>query len=137
MVGELAPGWRLIAAYAYTDAEIRKDADLTSGNELQGIPEHSGSIWSTYEFQGGTLKGFGLGAGLRYVGTRQGDNANSFEVPDYTQLDATVFYKRGPAVVRLSGYNLTDEEILLNPTRSGFFAVGAPASVLASLNLSY
>lgn len=40
------------------------------------------------------LKGLGLGTGLFYVGERQGDLANTFELPSYFRTDATIFYKR-------------------------------------------
>ncbi|WP_075090099.1 TonB-dependent siderophore receptor [Verrucomicrobium spinosum] len=69
LAGEIAPGWKMIASYAYTDTEVVSDTVLPVGQPLSNVPLHSGSIWTTYQIQSGALKGFGLGAGLYYTAT--------------------------------------------------------------------
>ena len=80
VVGEILPGWNIIAAYAYTDAKVTEDNVVPIGNRLFGTPKHSGSLWTTYELQGGGLQGLGFGVGFNYVGAREGDLLNSFQV---------------------------------------------------------
>jgi iron complex outermembrane recepter protein len=49
LVGEILPGWNMIASAAYTDARITKDNVLEVGNQLDNFPEWSASLWTTYE----------------------------------------------------------------------------------------
>jgi iron complex outermembrane recepter protein len=81
--GEILPGWNIIAGYAYTDARITKDNTFESGNRLNNVPFNSFNLWSSYEFQTGSLKGLGFGLGFFYVGDRQGDLDNTFTLPDH------------------------------------------------------
>jgi len=45
IVGKIL-GWNIIA-FTHNDAEITED--MTSGNRLYNAPEHSASLWTTYE----------------------------------------------------------------------------------------
>jgi iron complex outermembrane receptor protein len=95
-------GLNVIAGYALTEAEItssRNTATTIGGAtvSMQGktptrVPRHSASAWADYTMQGGPLRGLGFGLGLRYVGTAQGDDANSFEVPAFALVDGGLFY---------------------------------------------
>lgn len=49
IAGEILPGWNVIATYAYTDAFVSEDEELPEGDRLQGVPENSASLWTTYE----------------------------------------------------------------------------------------
>lgn len=73
IIGEILPGWNVIASYAYTNAEVTEDNTNIEGNRLFGVPEHSASVWTTYEIQSGRLQGLGVGLGFNFVGERQGD----------------------------------------------------------------
>ncbi|MEP6516842.1 TonB-dependent siderophore receptor [Microcoleus vaginatus] len=92
--GAILPGWNILAGYAYTDARIEEDNALPVGNRLANVPKHSFNLWTTYEIQAGKLKGLGFGLGLFYVGERQGDLDNSFEIPSYLRTDAAIFYQQ-------------------------------------------
>lgn len=136
--GELVAGWKVLAGYGYTDAEIVKDNNVAPGKIPPNVPRHAASLWTSYEFQGGDFKGLGAGLGVYHVGERQGDAGNTFQVPAYTRLDAAVFYKvHKGATVRLNVYNLANREILLNPTRAPFFRPDAPRNFLATLELKF
>ncbi|NJO76951.1 MAG: TonB-dependent siderophore receptor [Leptolyngbyaceae cyanobacterium RM1_406_9] len=79
VAGEILPGWNLITSYAYTDAEITEGTfGVPDRSRPANVPEHSSSLWSTYEIQNGDLQGLGFGLGLFFVGERQGDNQNTF-----------------------------------------------------------
>lgn len=92
--------WNTILTYAFTDAVITEDTTRDAsgrfflvGNQLLGTPRQTASLWTSYEFDKGLLRGFGAGAGAFAVGRRFGDNAHTFTVPGYTRVDAAVFYK--------------------------------------------
>ncbi|WP_020178741.1 TonB-dependent siderophore receptor [Methylopila sp. M107] len=110
----LAQGFDLIAAYNYNDAEITKDQRVPDpanpggfrdnvGNQPVVTPKHTASLWADYTFEMGALDGFGLGAGVRYVGKSFGDSANSVKNDAYTLLDAGARYDFGKANPKLKG----------------------------------
>ncbi|WP_339532332.1 TonB-dependent siderophore receptor [Pseudomonas mucidolens] len=98
----------ITAAYAYLDNRISQSnstvsyapitdigvgpAVSTKGTTTYGVPRHTASVWADYTLHDGNLKGFGVGAGARYVGSSWGDTANTLKVPGYTLFDASVHY---------------------------------------------
>ncbi|MBD0363140.1 MAG: TonB-dependent siderophore receptor, partial [Coleofasciculus sp. C3-bin4] len=108
VVGEILPGWNVIASYAYTDANITKDNRFEVGNRLNNVPEHAASLWTTYELQNGALQGLGLGVGIFYVGEREGDLGNTFSLPSYLRTDAALYYRRNNLRASLNVKNLFD-----------------------------
>jgi iron complex outermembrane recepter protein len=121
VTGEILPGWNVTAAYAYTDAEISKDNSFPVGNKLANVPENQVSLWTTYEIQKGTLEGLGFGLGLFYIGERQGDLDNSFQLKDYFRTDAALFYRRGRLSTAINLRNIFD--------------IDAPAFAFSSTNV--
>ncbi|BAU12326.1 TonB-dependent siderophore receptor protein [Leptolyngbya sp. NIES-3755] len=83
LTGQILPGWNLVASYAYIDAKVTEDNTDIVGNRLIGVPQHSASLWTTYEVQSGNLRGLGFGLGFNFVGERQGDLDNSFRADSY------------------------------------------------------
>lgn len=110
LVGEILPGWDVIAGYAYTDARITKDNRFPVGNRVNAVPENSFNLWTTYRFREGTLKGLGFGVGLFYQGERQGDLGNTFQLPSYLRTDAAIFYERDRFRAGLNFRNLFNIE---------------------------
>ena len=102
------PGWNIIASYAYTDAEITEDNDFAVGNQLNNVPEHSANLWTTYTISQGSLSGLGFGLGLFYVGEREGDLDNSFQLDNYLRTDAALYYRREKLNLSLNFRNLFD-----------------------------
>ena len=104
-------GWKALGAYSYWDAEITEDSNKDNvGKRPVRIPEHIATMWLDYTFQAGMLKGLGLGAGVRYIGSRFGDNANNFEVSPYTLFDAGIRYELDDWNVSLNMNNIFDED---------------------------
>ncbi len=95
---ELTDGLSLIASYAYTDSKITEDnpdaAGLSDvGNRLAFVPRHQASLWLDYTVQSDTAwGGLSFGGGARYMGQTYGDNANVYDIPDYTLFDAAIRY---------------------------------------------
>jgi iron complex outermembrane receptor protein len=106
IMGEILPGWNVIASYAYTDARVTKDNVYAIGNLLPNVPFDSASLWTTYTFSKRNLQGLGFGLGLFYVGEREGDLNNDFSVPSYVRTDAAVYYKKGHLSLALNFKNL-------------------------------
>ncbi len=137
IAGEILPGWNLIATYAYTDAEVTEDNTFEAGNPLPNVPEHSASLWTTYEIQQGSLAGLGFGAGVFFVGNRQGDLNNSFEVPSYTRTDAAIYYNRDNLRVALNFKNLFDIRYFEGALNRNSVIPGAPFTVLGTISWQF
>lgn len=110
--GEILPGWNITASYAYTDATITEDNNFTEGNTLANVPENAVNLWSTYTISEGSLSGLGFGLGLFYVGERQGDLDNSFQLDDYLRTDAAIYYRREKLNLALNFKNLFDADYI-------------------------
>lgn len=104
--GQLAPGWNAIMNYTYNTYR-----DTGMGNRLfPGLPKHKMSLWTTYDFQSTTLKGFGFGLGVTASGHAIGSNnaATQFMLPGQAQVDASVFYHKDKWNVTFGVKNLAD-----------------------------
>jgi iron complex outermembrane recepter protein len=137
--GEILPGWNIITSYAYIDAEVSKDNTIPVGNRLYNTPEHSASLWTTYEIQQGNLKGLGFGGGFNFVGEREGDLDNSFTLDSYFLANAAVFYKRNNWRFALNFKNLFDVDYITasGNRRSSNNDIGEPFSVIGSVSVEF
>jgi iron complex outermembrane recepter protein len=137
--GEIMPGWNIVASYAYIDAEVTEDNDIPVGNRLFNTPEHSASLWTTYEIQQGKLQGLGFGGGFVFVGEREGDLANSFSVSDYFLTNAAIFYKRNNWRLALNFNNLFDVDYIIatDNTRLASNDPGDPFEVRGSVSVEF
>ncbi|AUH66494.1 TonB-dependent siderophore receptor [Paracoccus zhejiangensis] len=103
---ELSDGWRLRGGYAYNKTEqIAPAGDPISGKEMADAPNHLANLWLDRDFG----NGFRAGGGVRYIGTRFIDNANSAELDSVTLVDLSASYQRENMEASLNIANLTDE----------------------------
>ena len=140
VAGEILPGWKIIANYAYIDGKVTADTNpALVGNRLYGVPENSASLWTTYEIQRGNLQGLGLGVGFNYVGERQGDLANSYQADSYFTTDAAVFYRRNNWRFGLNFKNIGDVKYIesVSNGRSGANLFGEPFTVIGSVSVQF
>ncbi|MGJ3251647.1 MAG: TonB-dependent siderophore receptor [Elainellaceae cyanobacterium] len=139
VIGRILPGWNVIASYSYIDAEITEEVfGLTEGSRISNVPEHSASLWTTYEIQNGNLQGLGFGAGLFYVGERAGDFFDTFDLPSYVRTDAAVFYERDRWRAAVNIQNLFDIDYFI-ANNFGRVAIepGAPLTVIGSVSVEF
>lgn len=138
IAGEILPGWKAIASYAYTNAETTEDNTIPVGNRVFNVPENQASLWTTYEIQKGNLKGLGFGLGLFYVGERQGDSDNSFTVPDYLRTDATIYYRKNDFNTAINIRNLFNIDYISNADNGRIFLQsGDPFTIIGSISWEF
>ncbi|MFN3461378.1 MAG: TonB-dependent siderophore receptor [Oceanibaculum sp.] len=142
---QLTGGLSLIASYAYTDSEITKananaSGVSTEGNRLAFVPKHQAAAWLDYEMSSGPLNGLGFGAGARYIGQTYGDNANNYDVPGYTLIDAGIRYDLGKlgtslegVTVALDASNLFDKDYVATCLSATGCYMGVGRTVYATL----
>jgi iron complex outermembrane recepter protein len=137
VAGEISPGWNVTAGYAYTDAVITEDNTFEEGNRLNNAPENAVSLWTTYKLQKGSLEGLGFGLGIFFVGERQGDLDNSFQLPSYTRTDAAIFYERGKIKTAINFRNLFDIDYFETAENDLRVYPGTPFTVLGSVSFKF
>ncbi|MEM7061844.1 MAG: TonB-dependent siderophore receptor [Cyanobacteria bacterium P01_B01_bin.77] len=136
--GEIMPGWNIIASYAYIDAEITEDNTIPVGNRLNNTPEHSASLWTTYEIQSGDLQGLGFGLGFNFVDERQ-DLFDTVDADSYFVTNAAVFYRRDNWRFQINVDNLfdIDYEEFVSSGGAANFGLGDPTTVRASISYKF
>ncbi|MCC5644531.1 TonB-dependent receptor [Nostoc sp. CHAB 5824] len=137
--GEISPGWNIIASYSYTNAEITEGFDSApTGNKVPNVPHNKASLWTTYEFQNGGFKGFGLGMGLFYVDARQGDLENSYELPSYIRTDAAIYYRQNNWRAAINFQNLFDIRYFETSELGRTTVIpGAPLTIIGSFAIEF
>ncbi|MGO2509736.1 MAG: TonB-dependent siderophore receptor [Vibrio hibernica] len=88
----LTANWNVNVGYAYTDMEVTKDTTGLEGNAPIYVPKHAASLWTDYYLYNGLLAGTRLSGGVRYIGEREMDAANTDKVPGYTLVDLSAGY---------------------------------------------
>lgn len=134
----------LIASYAFTDSEITEDNAGNEGNDFAFVPTHQAAAWVDYAFASGPAQGLGMGVGVRWQGDTYGDNANRFEVPGRTLVDASIRYALGEVSPRLAGaelsldvQNLFDEEYVSTCLSATGCYYGVGRTVYATLTYAW
>jgi len=150
--GRLTEQLSLIGTYSYIDARITNDpqqdanGNPTPGNQghrLPGAPEHSGSLWAKYEV---LPSRFDFGTGVFAAGQRQGDYANTFQLPGYVRLDAYAAYHwkigRSKITTQVNVNNLLDKRYYLSANQfdgnpRAAIAPAEPLMVMGSIRVQY
>jgi catecholate siderophore receptor len=107
IAGRLLPDLNVFGGYTYLDSEFVDSPDLNvEGNKLLNVPEHSATLWTTYDF----LEKWQIGGGPTYVSSRYNNAANAARIEGHVLWDATIAYQLTKNVqLRLNGINLTND----------------------------
>ena len=142
ITGRLTDNLSVIGNYTYTDTKITKSSNGDQGNEFFGVPLNSGSLWTKYEFKDELLNGLSMGTGAFVRGERQGDNANTFQLPGYVRWDANVAYSFKQAGTKITTQfnviNLLDK-VYYDRTGGWNMAIypGQPLTFMGSVRVEY
>ena len=107
-IADFGHGLHLTTALSYMNGRQVANDNGTEGNAAANVPHWLASAWLDKTFQRGGLRGFGVSAGVRYVGPQFGDNDNQLQLPGYTLFDGALHYGSGHWYFALSGKNLLD-----------------------------
>ncbi|NOR70814.1 MAG: TonB-dependent siderophore receptor [Methylomarinum sp.] len=143
ITGEILPGWNVFANYAYIDSEITQSNGGTQGNRFPNVPEHGGSLWTTYAFQNQHLQGLKVGGGMVARGQREVNQQNNVQMPGYALVNLMAGYEfrvgKSKVSAQLNVDNLLDKRY--NPSSAGFgnsrIDVGTPRTFLGSIKLEF
>lgn len=141
VTGKVTDGLNLIATYAYTDAVILKGNN--AGKRLWNVPRNAGSLWAKYDLQQEALRGLSVGAGAYFQSQKEGDVANSFELPGYGRLDALVKYQlpvaKAKTTLQFNVENLLDHRYYASTVgwSPAFVNPGAPRTFMGSVKVEF
>jgi iron complex outermembrane receptor protein len=149
VTGQITDQVSLIGSYAFTDAKVLVDHDGdTAGNRMPNVPEHAGSLWVKYDVNGyESQDGLSFGVGGVAAGARQGDFANTFQLPGYVRMDAFAAYKMKVGATKVTAqfnirnlldktyYESTDPDSNVTPRLA--IAPGAPLMAIGSIRVEY
>ena len=132
-VGNVVSTLNFTAAYSHLDQKVTRTTDPTTLDKRPPLaPDQLFSLAGEYTVPSGFLTGVGFGAGVRFVGSRAGDPANTIEVPSYTLLDGSVRYLWRNMEFLLSGTNLTDKTYVAVCTSPSYCNYGLARKLIAT-----
>jgi iron complex outermembrane receptor protein len=103
---ELARGLNMTAALTKMNLKVLESADRNEAGKVPATqPQQMASLWLDYAM----ASGFGVGAGINYVGPRQNDEANTSVQGGYSIFSGMVKYETGPWLLRLNAVNLLNK----------------------------
>ncbi|BAV06651.1 iron complex outermembrane recepter protein [Filimonas lacunae] len=110
LIANPVAGLNIVSGYAYNKNEYTKASAATQGKQVVFSPNNTINFWASYVITKGKTKGLGFGAGGNYVGESWFEATNSFKVPAYTLVNATVFFDQKTYRLSLKGNNLTGQQ---------------------------
>jgi catecholate siderophore receptor len=126
----------MVAAYTYSDGKFLNDVSGTvkAGNLLPNMPKHSASLWTRVD----PLAGFGAAVGVIYAGKRYAATDNFVALPDYTRVDAALYYTISPQLsAQLNVENVFNTRYLLYAHSNNNITPGSPTAFKVSLNAKF
>jgi catecholate siderophore receptor len=130
LVGRILRGWNVFLGYAYLDSRVIESNDFQTGIPVEGkrianVPEHSASLWTTYDI----TNQWQVGGGATFVDTRYANNNNTNEAPAYVTADVSIAYRPiKPLELRFNVLNISDET---------YFATTHPAHVIPGASRTF
>ncbi|MEQ1780154.1 MAG: TonB-dependent siderophore receptor [Hyphomonadaceae bacterium] len=136
VIGQITPDLALLGSYSYVDAKVTDDGPY-AGTRLANVPYNSGSIWARYTID----QNWAIGGGIFYQGEREGDIANTFQLPGYTRVDLMAAYDflafGNSASLQFNLNNAFDERYYASSHQFSpdWILPGAPRSISATLRI--
>lgn len=144
VAGQILPNFSVVANYAYTDARIVKLKEEGTIKDLNvqrpSTPRHAANLWTKYIFENGSLKGLGAGIGVSYASERLGQvgrRATAASYPDYTLLNAVLYYKVKDVQLQLNVNNVLNRTYWISGYDNLRNFPGAPRNINASVTYRF
>jgi catecholate siderophore receptor len=145
--GAIGTKWSVFANYTYLDSEVVQSIsdrlllggtiDILAGDPLPNTPEHSASLWTTYQLSEALTIGYGVTYQGEYTFARASATAGLYYTPDYLVHRAMATYEiNDKLAVQLNLDNITDEvyyERIRNNASNGWATPGAARSGVLSV----
>ncbi|MDP1643581.1 MAG: TonB-dependent siderophore receptor [Phenylobacterium sp.] len=143
VTGQVTPAWSVFGGYTYMESELVRGAynNVNVGDPLANTPEHSFSLFSTYQL----TPALSLGGGAYYVSDSFGGNqggagggANGVYAPEYWRFDAFASYRINDRLnLQLNVQNVTDEDYIARTNGVHHADYGPARQALLTLNAKF
>lgn len=132
---QISDKFAITASYAYLNKAIKVDANSANIGKTQwGTPRHQASVWAKYQL----FNPLSIAAGVRYMGSTFGDDANTYKVPRYTLYDMAIGYDINKAThIQLNAQNLTNKKYVASCANKFSCFYGAERRLTATLTYQF
>lgn len=130
---EITRNLNLTASYTWPDMKVTNSTNTDElGHIPIQVPKQTVTLWADYTLP----NGFGLSGGLRYMGKRWNDAANTSAEGGVTLLDASVHYRHGPWRFVLTASNLANRKYSASRP-SDYYSPGEERSLVGSVKYQF
>lgn len=120
MLAKPVPGLNLLATYTLQNLKNTQSNNGDIGKVPVLTPRDMASAFADYTLQSGPLAGWGLGAGVRYVGESYMDILNTLTNQAYTVFDAGLHYRQPKGInLALNVKNIGNKDNVLCTVTGG------------------
>jgi len=107
-------GLNIVAGYSYNDSKLTEGAaDFVGLRPESAGPQNLANLWASYQLTSGKFEGLGFGFGGNYASENKIFNRNlggAFTLPEYTVVNASVFYGSPDFRISLKLDNIANKE---------------------------
>ena len=136
VVGSLSEKWTINAGYSNLDGqEMGRISDGELANrDLAQLPEHMLTVWNQYQVN----TQWRVALGVIYQSEQYASLSNSVTLPDFTRVDAAVYYNYSEDLkFQLNVENLFDEDYFPSAHNDNNISTGEPLNARISLQYSF
>lgn len=134
--GNITKAVSLVVAYTYSDGKFLDNVSGTvlAGNLIPNMPKHSASLWTRID----PLPDFGAAVGVIYAGKRFAATDNFVALPEYTRVDAALYYTINPQLsAQLNVENVFNTRYYLYAHTNNNITPGSPTAFKVSLSAKF
>lgn len=138
VTGRITPDWSIMASYAYNRSYISESPNAAEvGMQNPNAPRNLANMWTRYNISRGALHGLGFGAGSNYVGKRTLSINVNQSIPEYTLVNAAVYYTVGKIQMQLNANNIGGKRYWVGGYDYIRLFPGAPSNYLATVTYTF
>ena len=135
VMGRILPNWLVNAGYAYNDSKI---TDRRRGTyRKDNAPKHTFNLWTRFDAKEGFFKNLGVGAGLNYSAEKISWQEPDLVLPDYTIVDAAVYYKIKDMQLSFNINNIFNKTYWLGAFNYPRLFPGTPRNVMFTVRYTF
>ena len=133
--------------YTYTDTKVKASSVASEvGMPLPNAPKNMANVWLKYSVLHDTFKGLGFGLGASYVSDRRMENSVGKDaqgnaewgfLPDYTVVNAAIYYDLNPLKISVQFNNIFDKYYFQGGIDYTRVFPGSPSNMMATLSYSF
>ena len=135
VMGRILPNWFVTVGYAYNDSKVTDQKRGTYRKD--NAPKHTFNLWTRFDVKEGFFKNLGLGAGLNYSAEKISWQEPDLVLPDYTIVDAAVYYKIKDMQLSFNINNIFNKTYWLGAFNYPRLFPGTPRNVMFTVRYTF